>query len=156
MRASDRDRDVALNVLAQAYADGRLDREEYDERVRSVGAAKTLGELPPAVSDLVPASTARHDELVHASDEELHRRAVRAYEARRREALSGLVFLSLVLTGIWFAVSRDGFYWPVFVLAFAGANLVRLMIQRQDVIEKEQHRLEAKRRRGIEPPQPDA
>ena len=32
LRASDRDRDVVLGVLAEGYADGRLTKEEYDER----------------------------------------------------------------------------------------------------------------------------
>ncbi len=32
LRASDRDRDVAHRAVADAYADGRLDREELDER----------------------------------------------------------------------------------------------------------------------------
>ena len=54
LRASDADRDVVHRVLADAFADGRLDREEYDERSATVLAARTLGELPPLVSDLVP------------------------------------------------------------------------------------------------------
>ena len=54
LRASDADRDVVHGVLAEAFADGRLDREEYDERSAAVLAARTLGELPPLVSDLVP------------------------------------------------------------------------------------------------------
>jgi len=36
LRASDLDRNVALDALSAAYADGRLDREEYDERAAAV------------------------------------------------------------------------------------------------------------------------
>ena len=32
LRASDRDRDVVTDVLATAYSEGRLTREELDER----------------------------------------------------------------------------------------------------------------------------
>ena len=46
LRASDHDRDVVLGVLAEGYADGRITKEEYDERSGSTAGAKTLGELP--------------------------------------------------------------------------------------------------------------
>ena len=48
------DRDIVLRALADAYAEGRLDRSEYDERAETVTAAKTLGELPVVLDDLVP------------------------------------------------------------------------------------------------------
>ncbi len=32
LRASDADRNVVHGLLTEAFADGRLDREEYDER----------------------------------------------------------------------------------------------------------------------------
>ena len=54
VRASDRDRDVILHALGDAYAEGRLTREEYDERSDQVAAARTLGELPLLLADLVP------------------------------------------------------------------------------------------------------
>ena len=46
LRASDRDRDVVTDVLATAYSEGRLTREELDERSDRAASAKTLGELP--------------------------------------------------------------------------------------------------------------
>ena len=62
MRASDRDRAVVHDVLAEAYAEGRLDRDELDERVGSVDAAKTYADLLPPIRDLtadvVPATFA--------------------------------------------------------------------------------------------------
>ena len=54
MRASDADRDIVLRTLADAYAEGRLDPVEYDERADAVTSAKTLGELPVVLGDLVP------------------------------------------------------------------------------------------------------
>src|SRR3954449_13099797 len=54
LRASDADRNIVHNVLTEAFADGRLDREEYDERTAATMAARTLAQLPPLVADLVP------------------------------------------------------------------------------------------------------
>ena len=54
LRASDADRNVVHGVLTEAFADGRLDREEYDERTAATLQARTLGELPALVADLVP------------------------------------------------------------------------------------------------------
>ncbi len=52
MRASDADRDRYAAVLQDAYAEGRLSRAEYDERLEAVFTAKTYAELEPLVADL--------------------------------------------------------------------------------------------------------
>jgi len=52
MRASDADRDRYAAVLQDAYAQGRLTRAEYDERLDAALSAKTYGELEPLVADL--------------------------------------------------------------------------------------------------------
>lgn len=52
MRARRQDRDVALDLLAEAYADEALTREEYDERVDRAQAAVTTDELDALVADL--------------------------------------------------------------------------------------------------------
>lgn len=152
LRASDRDRAVVLGLLAESYADGRLNREEYDERVAVVSSARTLGELPPTVADLVPQTASRGDALARASTEELHERALRAYAASRRDAFSGLLMITGVLSVIWFVVSGDGFYWPIFVVLAAGANLLRVMVHKRDIVEQEQRRLERRQSKSLEPP----
>jgi hypothetical protein len=53
LRASDADRDQVANVLSTAYAEGRLSREEHDDRLNQVMAAKTFEELIPLTQDLV-------------------------------------------------------------------------------------------------------
>ncbi|MBO0812993.1 MAG: DUF1707 domain-containing protein [Microlunatus sp.] len=53
LRASDADRDQVANVLSTAYSEGRLTREEHDERLNQVMAAKTFEELIPLTQDLV-------------------------------------------------------------------------------------------------------
>jgi hypothetical protein len=52
MRASDADREKVARVLQQAHGEGRLDLNELDERLASVYAAKTYGDLVPLTADL--------------------------------------------------------------------------------------------------------
>lgn len=53
LRASDGDRDQVSTVLSTAYAEGRLTREEYDERLDALLAAKTFDDLVGLTRDLV-------------------------------------------------------------------------------------------------------
>lgn len=52
IRASDRERDAAVTRLQVAFAQGRLDDEEFDRRVRTALVATTRGELERVVADL--------------------------------------------------------------------------------------------------------
>jgi hypothetical protein len=56
-RASDRDRDAVLQRVQEAFADGRLDDTEFDQRMRAALTAKTHGELDVLLADL-PATSA--------------------------------------------------------------------------------------------------
>jgi hypothetical protein len=53
LRASDADRDQVATLLSTAYAEGRLTREEHDERVDQLMAARTFDDLIPITRDLV-------------------------------------------------------------------------------------------------------
>jgi DUF1707 SHOCT-like domain len=57
LRASDADREQVANLLSTAYAEGRLTREEHDERVEVLMAAKTFDDLIPITRDLVVIGT---------------------------------------------------------------------------------------------------
>ncbi|MGW1774097.1 DUF1707 SHOCT-like domain-containing protein [Streptomyces sp. NPDC002104] len=52
LRASDADRDRIAQILADAVAEGRLTAEEHSERLDSLYALKTVGELDVLVRDL--------------------------------------------------------------------------------------------------------
>lgn len=54
-RASDADRDRAIEHLHAAVADGRLDPVEFDERLDAALAARTIDALTPLVTDLAVA-----------------------------------------------------------------------------------------------------
>ena len=156
LRASDRDRDVVLGVLAEGYADGRITKEEYDERSGSTAAAKTLGELPALIVDLVPRTPTRpRSDLALASTEELHARAVQKWEADRRGALAAVLVPSLICWTVWyFASSRHsadpGFPWPVIVTLVTMLRLLQVLKSKRDIVAREQARLERKQRKALE------
>jgi Domain of unknown function (DUF1707) len=52
IRASDQDRDAAAQRLQQAFAERRLDDDEFDERMRAALTAKTSADLDRLTSDL--------------------------------------------------------------------------------------------------------
>ena len=52
IRASDADRDRTATLLREHHAAGRLDAEEFNERLDRTFAAKTVGELDDLLSDL--------------------------------------------------------------------------------------------------------
>ncbi|GHC93069.1 hypothetical protein GCM10007079_42010 [Nocardiopsis terrae] len=54
MRASNSDRERVSEVLRAAVTDGRLDMEEFEERLNRAQEARTLGELPAITADLLP------------------------------------------------------------------------------------------------------
>jgi len=51
-RIADSDRERAMADLAMHYADGRLDHEEYDERLDAVWTARTRADLAVLFDDL--------------------------------------------------------------------------------------------------------
>jgi len=157
LRASDHDRDLVQGVLAEGYADGRLTKDEYDERAGAAAAARTLGELPVLILDLVPQSTPRPgSDLALADGEQLDALALRRWQDRRRHALSTFLVASLVCWTVWFLGSFEhlghpGFPWPAFVTLFTAVRLLQVQLARRDIVERERARLE-RRQRAIRPP----
>lgn len=141
LRASDRDRDVVLGLLGNAYADGRLTREEFDERSTSVASARTLGDLPAIVNDLIATTPAV------PSATELRAEAVRRYRADRREALTylGPAIICWVIWA-WVLIGNRGtaFPWPIFVTMGTAMPAIRLWMNPEDHIASRQRKLEKK------------
>jgi len=52
VRIGDADRERAMADLSLHYADGRLDHEEYDERLDAIWTARTHGDLRALFADL--------------------------------------------------------------------------------------------------------
>jgi Domain of unknown function (DUF1707) len=57
IRAPDRERDAATHRLQDAFAEGRLDDAEFDDRMRAALTARTRGQLDQLLTDL-PSSPA--------------------------------------------------------------------------------------------------
>ncbi|WP_244927782.1 DUF1707 domain-containing protein [Nocardioides sp. W7] len=153
LRASDHDRDLVHQVLAEGYAEGRLDREEHDERSAAVSAARTLGDLPPLVADLVPALPARRDagtELALATPAELRRRGEDAWRKDVREAVGTFLLPSLICWIIWMlTMGPTGHPWPLWVMLGTGINLVQTTARRQAIVGEHVRRLEKKQAREL-------
>jgi hypothetical protein len=159
LRASDADRNVVHSLLTEAFADGRLDREEYDERTAATLQARTLGQFPALVADLVPdrpliPSSSSRVPLVAASSTDLQKRAEDKWREDRRGAFIGFVGSAVLTWTIWVAVNWGewvhAFPWPLIVNAVAFMNFVRVAANRREMVAGEVQRLERKQARAIE------
>jgi Domain of unknown function (DUF1707) len=128
MRAANADRERVVEQLNAAFAEGRLDVGELDERVTAAYAAKTMGELKPLTVDLPPAGTvarrqASLPERIPGAEVARDERA----EARRAVAGMGGVFvLNVVIWGVISAASGDSIYfWPVWILIPVAIAVIR-------------------------------
>jgi hypothetical protein len=114
LRAGNADRERVVGQLNAAFAEGRLDVRELDERVAAAYAAKTMGELAPLTADLpVGRSPARRPATAPVPatpDREIERSSSRA-------AVGGAFGLFLVNVLIWAAVSLGArewiYFWPI-------------------------------------------
>ena len=52
LRASDSDRDRVVELLNVAYSEGRLSKDEYDDRLENAFSARTYADLDQIVADL--------------------------------------------------------------------------------------------------------
>jgi hypothetical protein len=52
IRASDADRDVVVDALREAYTEGRLTQDEFDERMSAAYVSRTWGQLRELTVDL--------------------------------------------------------------------------------------------------------
>lgn len=52
MRVSDADRNLVIDLLGAAYAEGRITRDEHDQRLSQAMAARTFNDLVPLTVDL--------------------------------------------------------------------------------------------------------
>ena len=150
MRASDADRDTVRAVLADAYTDGRLTHDEYDDRLSALYSSRTLGELPALVSDLVLPDSPP----VPLPVADPRARGARKWRKDVEESLAAFLVPSIICTAIWVAVGAGSFFWPIFPILFMGVNLVKTVVQRETIIEREVLRLEAQAAKGELPDSP--
>lgn len=155
LRASDADREVVTSLLSTAYGDGRLDREEFEQRSDDAAAARTLGDLPPLVADLVPERSLvrpKPDALVAASPAALDAKALETWQERRRAATFGFLGPTLICWAVYIAYAGlefDGFAWPMIVMIVTGLNLVRTLASREEILRDERRKLEKQQAKAL-------
>lgn len=117
MRASDSDREVVATRLRDAHAEGRLTLDEFEERLDTTYAAKTLGELALVTRDL-PTPTGTDPAVPERGDEA--RRSVRG-------AWVAWGTCVVICVGIWATVALATgvwYFWPIWVAGPWGALLL--------------------------------
>ncbi len=145
LRASDADRNAALDVLSNSYADGRVDREEYDERSTRLTQAKTLGDLVDPIRDLAP----DHHLPVASTPESLQAKAHDKYAQIRAGAVATFFGPSLVCWVIW-ALAGFGFPWPIFISLGTFGRIAQVLITKRQIIEDQKRKIARDEQRAIE------
>ena len=70
------------------------------------------------------------------------------------ESFVAFLVPSIICTVIWIAINGGGFFWPVFPMLFLGLNLVKTVVQRESIIEREVLRLEEQAAKNTAPELP--
>ncbi len=103
LRATDVDRDAVASMLADAYAAGQLDNQEYQSRLDKAMTVKRLGEIRSLVEDLLP----RTKLPVVAGPREL---------SKSRKAFNSMFAvwagMAVFFTMVWF-FSGGGYFWAM-------------------------------------------
>lgn len=121
IRASDEDRQRAVDVLGEHHVAGRLDQDEFTERMEAAYAAKTLGDLAHLMRDLPPVQSPAKRAPATGRGAGPRARATRG-------AFASWVSTAVVVLVIWLATSvatgHLTYFWPFWVLGPWGAMLL--------------------------------
>jgi len=140
IRASDDDRDRTAALLREHHAVGRLDPEEFSERLDKTFAAKTVGELDELLADLpaidlyrLPDAALKRHRPTPGHSSALAAAAAAGGPAMRqsgrlspawRAAWGSWITVSVILAAIWVASGVGHFPWFVWVSGPWGAILL--------------------------------
>jgi hypothetical protein len=141
LRASDEDRDRLVDELNEHAVAGRLDTDEFEDRLKSAYAARTTAELDALRRDLPV--TPRQTALSHAQ---------RRSQLTRRmlQEAGGSLGLFLICTIIWAASGAHGQFWPVWLLIVVAMTVARsgwALFGPAPDLDAVEARLDAQRRR---------
>ncbi|MGI8556911.1 MAG: DUF1707 SHOCT-like domain-containing protein [Solirubrobacteraceae bacterium] len=115
IRASDADRERAVDELRAHCAEGRITPDEFAERVDAVYSSKTDIELRAVASDL-PVSRG-------SGPAELSR--VERSRRRLKQDAGGAGIAALACVGVWVAAGAHGSFWPIWVILAVSLRLAR-------------------------------
>lgn len=133
VRIGDREREQAVAQLGRAFAEGRLDLDEYDERVASAYGAKTASDLLQLTADLpVPNPDHRGSSGHETSPAMARSHGARAltdepsWMWRLWGTYASVVTVCVVIWLVVGLIGKDGFPypWPLWVAGPWGALLL--------------------------------
>jgi hypothetical protein len=118
VRASDTDRDRAAALLREHHAAGRLDPEEFSERLDRAFAARTVGEIDGLLRDLPSIDLYRlPDAALTRRPRQNQPRPTRGRGRGAWRAAWGVWFtVGLVCFVIWGLTTAPGYVWPLWVV----------------------------------------
>lgn len=123
MRAGDGDRKVVAEQLKTALDEGRLDLDEYDERIQRTYAAKTYADLDGLLDDLPGTVPVQHSQIQPAASAPLPGAPVHPGSPDGRQIahwVGPYAGVILVCTIIWAITSASAghltYFWPVWML----------------------------------------
>lgn len=139
MRAGDDDRDRTITQLREAFSEGRLSDQEFQDRLGQATAARTFGELAPLTADLPATSavpgTAPATSAVPGAAPVPATRTEGGQQGWRKvwgAWLASAVVANVIWAATWLTGS-DGmpYYWPIWVWGPWGAvTLVGWLVNR--------------------------
>ena len=119
MRAGDADRDTTISLLREAFAEGRLSQDEFDDRLDRAHAARTYADLAQLTLDL-PASA--------SNVAKVERNEVVKDRKELRSAWASWLGVGVLVNIIWFATWMGSgpapYYWPIWVIGPWGGAMV--------------------------------
>lgn len=141
MRAGDADRDRTIERLRQAYTEGRLDGDEFQQRLDAATAARTYADLLPLTADLPgPAITPMQPvppvESSATPPTPVSAAGTDVAEPGRdlRSGWAAWAGVSLICTVIWFGTWITGGsappFWPIWVIGPWGAVMLLTTLTR--------------------------
>lgn len=122
-RASDHDRAHAADLLAEAFSAGRLDHDEYDDRLTTAMNAKQVGEFLPLLIDVhLPSSG--------ASDT---RRPARSSQGKQvlRATINTWLIVAIITNVVWLVTSISAgfyYYWPIWPMIGVGIPVLIMLM----------------------------
>jgi Domain of unknown function (DUF1707) len=125
-RVSDAEREVVVERLRHAAAEGRLDTDELSERVGRAYSAQTAADLEPLTADL---PEPKPSPLSIWQNEDVRRRLIALFTANP------------ICIAVWALTGSDGDFWPKWVLLGTAAALIVTLVHAYFGVEEEHHHL---------------
>jgi len=127
LRAGDEDRDRVVGVLREAFAEGRLDQAEFEDRLGRAQIAKTYADLAPLTADLPPSDIVGSKSPTLEPDDqtlEQDRKERREIKSAWASWLGVGVLVNIIWFATWMGSGPAPYYWPIWVIGPWGGGML--------------------------------